>query len=31
MKLLLKNAKVYDGTGAAARNGDVLVDNDRIA
>ena len=31
MKILLKNAKVYDGTGAAAMNGDVLVDNDRIA
>lgn len=31
MKLLLKNARIYDGTGAAARNGDVLVDNDRIA
>ena len=31
MKLLLKNTRIYDGTGAAARNGDVLVDNDRIA
>lgn len=31
MKLLLKNARIYDGTGAAARHGDVLVDNDRIA
>ena len=26
MKLLLKNARIYDGTGAAARHGDVLVD-----
>ena len=31
MKLLLKNARIYDGTGAAAKMGDVLVDNDRIA
>lgn len=31
MKLLLKNAKIYDGTGSAAKHGYVLIDNDRIA
>lgn len=31
MKLLLKNARIYDGSGAAAFTGDVLVENDRIA
>lgn len=31
MKLLLKNACIYDGTGAAAFQGDVLVEDDRIA
>ncbi|MBQ7848718.1 MAG: amidohydrolase family protein [Clostridia bacterium] len=31
MKLLLKNARIYDGTGASAFTGDVLVENDRIA
>ncbi len=30
MKLLLKNAKIYDGTGADAYMGDILVENDRI-
>ena len=30
MKLLLKNAKIYDGTGSAPFNGDVLVQDDRI-
>ena len=31
MKLLLKNARIYDGTGTSAFTGDVLVENDRIA
>ncbi|MBQ3484938.1 MAG: amidohydrolase family protein [Clostridia bacterium] len=31
MKLLLKNARIYDGTGAAAFRSDVLVEDDRIA
>ena len=31
MKLLLKNARIYDGTGAAAQPGDVLIEGDRIA
>lgn len=31
MKTLLKNAKIYDGTGAQAVPGDVLIENDRIA
>ncbi len=30
MKLLLKNARVYDGSGSAAFQGDVLTENDRI-
>ena len=30
MKTLLKNARIYDGTGAAAITGDVLIDDDRI-
>ena len=31
MKMLLKNAKIYDGTGAEPFTGDVLIDGDRIA
>ena len=31
MKQLLKNAKLYDGTGAQPFIGDVLIDGDRIA
>ena len=31
MKLLLKNAKIYDGTGAEPFVGDILVEEDRIA
>ena len=31
MKQLLKNAKIYDGTGAEPFVGDVLIDGDRIA
>ncbi len=31
MKQLLKNAKIYDGTGAEPFAGDVLIDGDRIA
>ena len=31
MKRLLKNARIYDGTGSAAFTGDVLVEDDRIA
>lgn len=31
MTTLLKNARIYDGTGAAALTGDVLIDGDRIA
>ena len=31
MKLLLKNARIYDGTGAEPFAGDVLVDGERIA
>ena len=30
MKSLFKNAKIYDGTGADAFIGDVLIENDRI-
>ncbi len=30
MKLLLKNARIYDGTGKPAFSGDVLTENDRI-
>lgn len=30
MKLLLKNARIYDGTGAQAYAGDVLVEDERI-
>lgn len=30
MKLLLKNARIYDGTGSAAFPGDVLTEDDRI-
>ncbi|MDE6557720.1 MAG: D-aminoacylase, partial [Clostridia bacterium] len=31
MKTLLKNAKIYDGTGAEAFFGDLLIENDKIA
>ena len=31
MKTLLRNGKIYDGTGKEAFRGDVLVDGDRIA
>ena len=31
MKTLLKNCKIYDGTGDAAFMGEVLIDGDRIA
>lgn len=31
MKRLLKNARIYDGTGSAVFTGDVLVEDDRIA
>lgn len=31
LKLLLKNATLYDGTGADAYTGDVLIEDDRIA
>jgi len=31
MKTLLKNAKIYDGTGADAFVGDILIEDDRIA
>ena len=31
MKTLLKNAKIYDGTGSEPFMGDVLIDGDRIA
>lgn len=31
MRQLLKNAKIYDGTGAEAFTGDILVEDDRIA
>ena len=31
MKTLLKNAKVYDGTGSAPWTGDILIQDDRIA
>ena len=31
MKTLLKNAKIYDGTGAEAFVGDVLIEDDKIA
>ena len=31
MKQLLKNAKIYDGTGADAYMGDILIEGDRIA
>ncbi len=30
MKKLIKNCKIYDGTGADAYVGDILLDNDRI-
>ena len=30
MKQLLKNAKIYDGTGSAPFKGDVLIEDDRI-
>ena len=30
MKQLLKNAKVYDGTGAEPYQADILVEDDRI-
>ena len=31
MKQLIKNARIYDGTGGDPRMGDVLIENDRIA
>ena len=31
MKQLLKNAKIYDGTGSAPFTGDILLEDDRIA
>lgn len=31
MKTLLKNAKIYDGSGSDAFEGDILVENDKIA
>ena len=31
MRHLLKNAKIYDGTGAEAYRGDILIEDDRIA
>ncbi len=31
MRLLLKNAKIYDGAGSDARMGDILIEDDRIA
>ena len=31
MRQLFKNAKIYDGTGAEPRMGDILIDGDRIA
>lgn len=31
MRQLLKNAKVYDGTGAAPYQADILLEEDRIA
>ena len=31
MKLLLKNARIYDGTGAEPFTGDILVEGERIA
>ena len=30
-KTLLKNAKIYDGSGDAPFKGDVLIEGDRIA
>ena len=30
MKQLIKNGKIYDGTGDAPFMGDVLIENDRI-
>ena len=30
MKTLLRNAKIYDGTGNAPFEGDVLIEDDRI-
>lgn len=30
MKILLKNGKIYDGTGNRATQGDILVEDDRI-
>ena len=30
MKTLLKNGKIYDGSGTEAYMGDVLIENDRI-
>ena len=31
MKTLYKNCRIYDGTGAEAFNGEILVDGDKIA
>ena len=30
MKVLLKNCRVYDGTGTDAFSGDILIQDDRI-
>ena len=30
MRILLKNGKIYDGTGADAFKGDILVEDERI-
>ena len=30
MKLLIKNAKIYDGTGAEPYFSDILVENEKI-
>ena len=31
MRILLKNGKIYDGTGSEAFAGDILVEDERIA
>lgn len=31
MRTLLKNGKIYDGTGAAPVTGDILVEDEKIA
>lgn len=30
MKLLIKNGKIYDGTGSDAFKGDILIEDDKI-